>query len=179
MVVGQANNQTFTCYVTTAGSVYCAGPAENSGSAYNQILNRANWMRYVTPSYSYRDDNSGDRVEGAFTPVQAQKANNVGTDNYSYTTYWFQVNTSAMSTGTTSGATITLTGKNLGKVTNVYIDANHNNTLEEGTDVAVTNLTIVSDTQLTFTAPSMSPGTYTLIVCNPGNTTPTGTITYR
>ena len=179
MVVGQANNQTFTCYVTTAGSVYCAGPAENSGSAYNQILNRANWMRYVTPSYNYKDDNNDDRVGGAFTPVQAQKANNVGIDHYSYTTYWFQVNTSVMSTGTTSGATITLTGKNLGKVTNVYIDANHNNTLEEGTDVAVTNLTIVSDTQLTFTAPSMSPGTYTLIVCNPGNTTPTGTITYR
>ena len=84
-----------------------------------------------------------------------------------------------MDGGVSYGTTITLTGKNLSKVTNVYIDANNNGILDEGTDIAVSNLTIISDTQLTFTAPSMSPGAYTLIVCNPGNTTPTGTITYR
>ena len=81
--------------------------------------------------------------------------------------------------GTTAGTTITLTGKNLSKVTNVYIDTNNNSTLDEGTDISVSNLKITSDTQLTFTAPSMSAGTYNIIVVNPGNVVPGGTLTYR
>ena len=95
MVVGQANNQTFTCYLTTTGSVYCAGPAENSGPAYNQILNRANWMRYVTPNYTYTD-NYKEVIGGLFTPVQAQK---VSEDRNDYTTYWFKIDTSKFDGG--------------------------------------------------------------------------------
>ena len=79
----------------------------------------------------------------------------------------------------TAGTTITLTGKNLSKVTNVYIDANNNGILDEGVDVSANNLTITSDTQLTFTAPSMSAGTYNLIITNPGNVVVGGTLTYR
>ena len=83
------------------------------------------------------------------------------------------------SSSSSAGTTITLTGNNLSKVTNVYIDANNNDTLDEGTDIAVSNLKIISDTQLTFTAPSMSPGTYNLIITNPGNVVVKGTLTYR
>ena len=79
----------------------------------------------------------------------------------------------------TAGATIALSGNNLSKVTNVYIDANNNSALDEGTDIAVSNLKIISDTELTFTAPSMSPGTYNLIIANPGNVVVKGTLMYR
>ena len=93
---------------------------------------------------------------------------------------WIKVDTSKFdSSSSSAGTTITLTGKNLSKVTNVYIDANNNSTVDEGTDIAVTNLKIISDTQLTFTAPSMSAGTYNIIVINPGNVVPGGTLTYR
>ena len=84
-----------------------------------------------------------------------------------------------MDGGVAQGTTITLTGKNLSKVTNVYIDANNNGVLDEGVDVPVNNLTIISDTQLTFTAPSMSAGTYNIIVVNPGNEVVGGMLTYR
>ena len=84
-----------------------------------------------------------------------------------------------MDGGVSQGTTITLTGKNLSKVTNVYIDTNNNSALDEGTDIAVSNLKITSDTELTFTAPSMSAGTYNIIVVNPGNVVPGGTLTYR
>ena len=94
--------------------------------------------------------------------------------------YWFKIDTSAMdSSSTSAGTTITLTGKNLSKVTGVYIDANNNGILDEGTDISVSNLKISSDTQLTFTAPSMSAGTYNIIVVNPGNVVADGTLTYR
>ena len=83
------------------------------------------------------------------------------------------------SSSSTAGTTITLTGKNLSKVTNVYIDANNNGVLDEGVDVSVNNLAIISDTQLTFTAPSMSAGTYNIIVVNPGNVVVGGMLTYR
>ena len=133
----------FTCYLTTTGSVYCAGPAGNStGVQYDQILNRPSWIRYVTPNYTYTDnykevriryvtpnytytDNYKEVIGGSFTPVQAQKVNNAGEDGNDYTTYWFKIDTIGMgSSSTTSGTTITLTGKNLSKVTNVYIDTN-------------------------------------------------------
>ena len=170
----------FTCYLTTTGSVYCAGPAGNStGVQYEQVLNRPSWIRYVTPNYTYTD-NYKEAIGGSFTPVQAQKVTNAGEDGNDYTTYWFKIDTTGMdSSSTTSGTTITLTGKNLSKVTNVYIDTNNNSALDEGTDIAVSNLKIISDTELTFTAPSMSPGTYNLIITNPGNVVVKGTLTYR
>ena len=112
--------------------------------------------------------------------MQAQKVTGTGEDRNDYTTYWFKIDTSKFgSSSTTSGTTITLTGKNLSKVTNVYIDTNNNSALDEGTDIAVSNLKIISDTELTFTAPSMSPGTYNLIITNPGNVVVKGTLTYR
>ena len=112
---------------------------------------------------------------GEFSTVKA------GTTSSGNPYYWIKVDTSLMEGNMTdtAGTTITLTGKNLSKVTNVYIDTNNNSTLDEGVDVPVNNLTIISDIQLTFTAPSMSAGTYNIIVINPGNVVPGGTLTYR
>ena len=118
--------------------------------------------------------NSSRTYVGAFTTEKAGEY-----DGHPY--YWIKVDTGTFdsSSSSSAGTTITLTGKNLSKVTNVYIDANNNGTLDEGTDISVSNLKITSDTQLTFTAPSMSPGTYNLIITNPGNVVVKGTLTYR
>ena len=92
--------------------MYCAGPAGNStGVQYEQVLNRPSWIRYVTPNYTYTD-NYKEAIGGSFTPVQAQKVTNAGEDGNDYTTYWFKIDTTGMdSSSTTSGTTITLTGK--------------------------------------------------------------------
>ena len=149
------------CYLTDAGSVYCSDerPQVAAPSVY---------------------DSSQRKYVGAVQQVEAGSYN--GSTYYwiKVDTYWIKVDTDAMNiSGTTAGTTITLTGNNLSKVTNVYIDANNNSALDEGIDMAVSNLKIISDTQLTFTAPSMSPGTYNLIITNPGNVVVKGTLTYR
>ena len=139
-----------TCYLTDKKSAYCTGSYKN-----------------VAPHTSYNAN------AGAYTNVVAGSYN-----GSSY--YWIKVDTSKTdSSSTTAGTTITLTGNNLSKVTNVYIDTNNNSALDEGTDITVSNLKIISDTELTFTAPSMSPGTYNLIITNPGNVVVKGTLTYR
>lgn len=194
---GQGNYQparTFACYVTTAGSVYCAGPTtvtesqETSGdtTTHNYDYNKASWMSSLAPTASQAFSSSlGTMSVQSYSPVVALTDTETtgpswSKDVYNVRSYWFKLDTTGMdSSSTTSGTTITLTGKNLSKVTNVYIDANNNDTLDEGTDIAVSNLKIISDTQLTFTAPSMSPGTYNLIITNPGNVVVKGTLTYR
>ena len=179
--------QTFTCYVTTAGSVYCAGSATSSNNADYQPRDDydipGSWIKSVSPTLTDIDTTaygSGDVI--AYSAVEAATGTATGGewDNGQIVSYWFKIDTGAFgSSSTTSGTTITLTGKNLSKVTNVYIDTNNNSALDEGTDIAVSNLTMISDTELTFTAPSMSPGTYNLIITNPGNVVVKGTLTYR
>ena len=140
---------TYTCYLTDLGGVYCALMLHEYGDIPSV-------MSFLAPYYQY------DVV--------------MANDNYG----WYKIKTGAMDGGSaTAGTTITLTGKNLSKVTNVYIDTNNNSALDEGTDIAVSNLKIISDTELTFTASSMSPGTYNLIITNPGNVVVKGTLTYR
>ena len=150
------------CYLTDKGSVYCSSGARSYGTGYDAISG----AEMIAPGYG---------GEGQFSTVQA------GTASGGQPYYWLKVDTRLLegSMMNTSGTTITLTGNNLSKVTNVYIDANNNSALDEGTDMAVSNLKIISDTQLTFTAPSMSPGTYNLIITNPGNVVVKGTLTYR
>ena len=148
----------FACYVTTAGSVYCGGD-----NYYTM------WTSALAPNYL-----GSTNMDKLFTQV------NTGVMADSHHLSWYKLNLDKFdSSSTTAGTTVTLTGKNLSKVTNVYIDANNNGVLDEGTDISVTNLKITSDAQLTFTAPSMSPGTYNLIITNPGNVVVKGTLTYR
>ena len=188
---GQSNYQpahAFTCYVTDNGSVYCAGPAieDSENHTYGQPydLKVPQWIGSVAPAMYgvYNPPSSGDPKEyhaiGAFSTVEAATGT-IGFMN-DYKLYWFKIDTSKFgSSSSTAGTTITLTGNNLSKVTDVYIDTNNNSALDEGTDIAASNLKIISDTQLTFTAPSMSAGTYNIIVVNPGNVVPGGTLTYR
>ena len=150
------------CYLTDRGTVYCSNSirssATNAGASFSTVA-------------TY--DNSSRTYVGAFTTEKAGEY-----DGHPY--YWIKVDTGTFdSSSSSTGTTITLTGKNLSKVTNVYIDANNNGILDEGADASANNLTIISDTQLTFTAPSMSVGTYNIIVVNPGNVVVGGTLTYR
>ena len=212
----------YTCYLTNAGSVYCA----IGGTGGFDV---AMFMSAVAPDGQYEVISAGngyswyriktDGIDGTITQIYTNSVQVSMYNRYpfTYTCYltdsggvycalwlqygdvpnamsflapryqyevdnygWYKIKTDAMdSSSSTAGTTITLTGKNLSKVTNVYIDANNNGILDEGTDIAVSNLKIISDTQLTFTAPSMSPGTYNLIITNPGNVVVKGTLTYR
>ena len=193
MVVGSANGQTFACYVTTAGSVYCGGPTtrtpnvagedfpytshDDATNTYYYDYGVSSWIEYVAPTT--KEQHAANALAYDAVVAKENKTNFMG--QYTSTrAYWFKIDTTGMdSSSTTAGTTITLTGKNLSKVTNVYIDTNNNSALDEGTDIAVSNLKIISDTELTFTAPSMSPGTYNLIITNPGNVVVKGTLTYR
>ena len=185
MTVGETSDQTFTCYVTTAGSVYCTGPttagtrSDFQNGYYTTPYDQASWMGYVAPASSTdRSDISDEDRFRAYTTIEV--GTEIVSSNQKRAYYWFKIDTSKFgSSSTSAGTTITLTGKNLSKVTGVYIDANNNGILDEGVDVSVNNLTIISDTQLTFTAPSMSAGTYNIIVVNPGNVVVGGTLTYR
>ena len=170
---GDSTNTAYgvACYLTDKGSVYCSNGSYASGTDVNNSAIQA--VEYVTPS-AY--DLSARTYVGQFS---TRLAGNTSSGN---PYYWIKVNTDLFEEGgmaDTAGTTITLTGNNLSKVTNVYIDTNNNSALDEGTDIAVSNLKITSDTQLTFTAPSMSPGTYNLIITNPGNVVVKGTLTYR
>ena len=189
MVIGNSNNQTFACYLTTAGSVYCGGPSTAStseengggweGDKYYHYADEMSWASAIAP-WSYWNNGANNVLATSYSTVTANNVVFPYSSNYYLRTYWLKVDTSKFdSSSTTAGTTITLTGKNLSKVTNVYIDTNNNSALDEGTDIAVSNLKIISDTQLTFTAPSMSPGTYNLIITNPGNVVVKGTLTYR
>ena len=170
---GDSTNTAYgvACYLTDKGSVYCSNGSYASGTDVNNSAIQA--VEYVTPS-AY--DLSARTYVGQFS---TRLAGNTSSGN---PYYWIKVNTDLFEEGgmaDTAGTTITLTGNNLSKVTNVYIDTNNNSALDEGTDIAVSNLKIISDTELTFTAPSMSAGTYNIIVVNPGNVVPGGTLTYR
>ena len=163
---------------------------ETSGdtTTHNYDYNKASWMSSLAPTASQAFSSSlGTMSVQSYSPVVALTDTETtgpswSKDVYNVRSYWFKLDTTGMDGGVAQvaqGTTITLTGKNLSKVTNVYIDTNNNSALDEGTDIAVSNLKITSDTELTFTAPSMSAGTYNIIVVNPGNVVPGGTLTYR
>ena len=195
----------YTCYITIKGSVYCsiAGYDLDTSSIAPSVgsvsLSSGTWSKVNFEGMSERVVNmSGGKLGRRYTGGELGYYTCYSTQGAAVycAVSGYEVDTSSIAPsgqistsgqwrmigyfkGTTAGTTITLTGKNLSKVTNVYIDTNNNSTLDEGTDISVSNLKITSDTQLTFTAPSMSAGTYNIIVVNPGNVVPGGTLTYR
>ena len=195
----------YTCYITIKGSVYCsiAGYDLDTSSIAPSVgsvsLSSGTWSKVNFEGMSERVVNmSGGKLGNRYTGGELGYYTCYSTQGAAVycAVSGYEVDTSSIAPsgqistsgqwrmigyfkGTTAGTTITLTGNNLSKVTNVYIDTNNNSALDEGTDIAVPNLKIISDTELTFTAPSMSAGTYNIIVVNPGNVVPGGTLTYR
>ena len=122
------------------------------------------------------DGNSyGDRYGSKVSAIDA-----IGPSS-SMSNGWRKVDTNAFdSSSSSTGTTITITGSKLSKVTGVYVDSDKNGQLDTGTDAQCTNLSIKSDSELTCTAPQLSPGTYNLFVVNASNQTMvSNALTYR
>jgi len=154
--------EAFACYVTDKGSVYCGG---DSWYEYN-------WLPNILPNSNSHLGNNGGSLYSAVDTGAKYDANRL---------YWYKVDTSKLdSSSSGAGRTITITGSKLSKVTGVYIDSNKNGQLDTSTDAQCTNLSIKSDSELTCTAPQLSPGTYNLFVVNASNQTMVpNALTYR
>ena len=170
---GNSSNEAHgtACYLTDQGNVYCSNGSESYGT--NTNMEAIESVQYVTPSAI---DWSGQaRYVGQFSTVPA------GTTSQGNTYYWIQVDTHLLEGNIKpfGNATVTITGSDLDWVTNVYVDSNNNGQLDTSTD-AQCAITAQSATQITCTAPQLSPGTYNLFVVNPDNQTKVETaLTYR
>ena len=153
------NGIPFACYVTTAGSVYCGGD-----NYYTM------WTSALAPNYL-----GSTNMDKLFTQVST------GVMADSHYLSWYKLKLDKFgSSSSSAGRTITITGSKLSKVTGVYIDSNKNGQLDVGTDTQCANLSIKSDSELTCTAPQLSPGTYNLFVVNASNQTMVpNALTYR
>ena len=157
MVIENSQRYGFSCYVTDKGSVYCGGNTDGDSTMLHSVL----------PNYS-GGSNSQLYIRTAVTVSGG-------------TAYWYKLKLDKFdSSSSGAGRTITITGSKLSKVTGVYIDSNKNGQLDTSTDVQCTNLSIKSDSELTCTAPQLSPGTYNLFVVNASNQTMvSNALTYR
>ena len=170
---GNSSNEAHgtACYLTDQGNVYCSNGSESYGT--NTNMEAIDAVQYVTPSAI---DWSGQaRYVGQFSTIPA------GTASSGHPYYWIQVDTHLLEGNIKpfGNATVTITGSDLDWVTNVYVDSNNNGQLDTSTDAQCT-ITAQSATQITCTAPQLSPGTYNLFVVNPDNQTKVETaLTYR
>ena len=166
---GNSSNEAHgtACYLTDQGNVYCSNGSESYGT--NTNMEAIESVQYVTPSAI---DWSGQaHYVGQFSTAQA------GTASSGHLYYWIHLLEGNIKPF--GNATVTITGSDLDWVTNVYVDSNNNGQLDTSTDAQCT-ITAQSATQITCTAPQLSPGTYNLFVVNPDNQTKVETaLTYR
>ena len=196
----------YTCYITIKGSVYCsiAGYDLDTSSIAPSVgsvsLSSGTWSKVNFEGMSERVVNmSGGKLGRRYTGGELGYYTCYSTQGAAVycAVSGYEVDTSSIAPsgqistsgqwhtieyfkGSAAGATITLAGSKLSKVTGVYIDSNKNGQLDVGTDAQCTNLSIKSDSRLTCTAPQLSPGTYNLFVVNASNQTMvSNALTYR